>query len=129
MLETQNNRVDIRKLESQVRWDAQKYAYLWQGVDSLRPIGSKPGEQLDEDLLGSIAAAAAVSNIESPNYTMQRYSAPLRLFARVSAKFVLYLSRIITHPQTHFNYNVVSALDKVSRRFESVKIVVGSKRE
>ena len=118
MLETANKRIDIQALDRQVMWEAQKYGYLWQGASSLSPLGAEVSEQVDSNIADSIAAAAAVANVESPHYTLDRYKAPLRWLARGAARSVLYLSSIITHAQTHFNYHVVSGLDLASRRFE-----------
>jgi len=120
MLETANNRIDIQALDRQVMWEAQKYSYLWEGAGSLSPVGSEVPEPIDGNIADSIAAAAAVANVESPHYTLDRYKAPLRWLARGAARGVLYLSSIVTHAQTHFNYHVVSGLDLVNRRFERI---------
>ena len=118
MLETANSRIDIGKLERQVKWDARKYAYLWEGSDSLRPMTEAEPEFMPADLAEPVAAAAALSNVESPAYTLQRYRPPLRWLASAAARTVLYMARIITHAQTHFNYRTVAALDTVRQQFE-----------
>ena len=120
MLETNNSRIDIDKLESQVKWDARRYAYLWLGSDSLRPMTEAEPDPAPADLSESIAAAAAFSNVESPTYTLQRYGPPLRWLASAAARTVLYLARIITHAQTHFNYRAIAALDTSRLQIESL---------
>jgi len=116
MLETDNTRVDIQRLERDIRWDSQKYDSLWSGVDAIAPLGHSPEDSVDTSLVAGITAAAAVSNVEFPSYSMQRYPSPLRWIARFTAKTVLYFARIVTHAQTHFNYHVVEVLTKADRR-------------
>jgi O-antigen chain-terminating methyltransferase len=120
MLETANTQIDIRRLEREIRWNSQKYDFLWSGVDAIAPLGHSPEDSVDTSLVAGIAAAAAVSNVESPSYSMQRYPSPLRWIARFTAKTVLYFARIVTHAQTHFNYHVVETLTKADQAFERI---------
>jgi SAM-dependent methyltransferase len=125
MLETANTRIDIGKLERDVSWDSRKYGFLWSGVDALDPAGGAPQQAADNGLPETslaqyIDAASAVSNIESPDYSMQRYPPPLRWVARFTAKCVLYFGRIVTHTQTHFNYHVVGGLARINKNIERI---------
>ena len=116
MLETGNSRIDIKALERQIKWDARKYGYLWQGerVGGKLPVPNKIGESgIAQD---STQAAFSLANVESPNYTLQRYPRPLRWIASFAARTVLYLSRIVTHAQTQFNYQVVQAVETLDRQ-------------
>ena len=125
MLETANTRIDIGKLERDVSWDSRKFGFLWAGIDALGPPGDAPEHATDNDLPDTslaqhIDAASALSNVESPGYSMQRYSPPLRWVARFMAKCVLYFGRIVTHAQTHFNYHVVGGLARINRNLERI---------
>jgi O-antigen chain-terminating methyltransferase len=119
MLETANSRIDIRELEQRIRWDAQRYNFVWHGTECYLPPGGRP-EQQTTSATEAIAAASALANVESPHYTLQRYPAFVRWLPRIVAKSVLYVSRVITHPQTHFNLQVIKGLENLIEKIEDL---------
>jgi hypothetical protein len=59
MLETANSRIDIRELEQRIRWDAQRYNFVWHGTECYLPPGGRP-EQQTTSATEAIAAASAL---------------------------------------------------------------------
>lgn len=118
----ENQEIDIEALMAEIRARA---GFSCEPVFEPLPVAelghSSPAPDADlakhmDSALSAVNVAAERAHIEHLP-AMRRYVWPIRGFARLAARIVLYLVRFLVHPQIRFNHAVVEAFRSVIGSF------------
>ena len=112
MIETDNKEIDVDEIMAKIKAEVEnRKEGGWKGNSGDDPFADEMLSSFDwHHLKVNIGVAEENAVIGQKNFSMLRFNKLIRGVAKFASRVVLYLTRIITFPQTNFNLAILNVL-------------------